>query len=90
MRTLWYFFRKAPERAGRSAWYDRRVRNAEAAGSNPARSIKRTGLNWIDLQRIYWQRKVRVMRPLLASIGSFFFISAANPFFLYFLFGFLF
>ena len=26
------------ERAGRSAWYDRRVRNAEAAGSNPARS----------------------------------------------------
>jgi|WetSurMetagenome_2_1015567.scaffolds.fasta_scaffold149517_2 hypothetical protein len=25
-------------RAGRSAWYDRRVRNAEAAGSNPARS----------------------------------------------------
>jgi len=24
--------------AGRSAWYDRRVRNAEAAGSNPARS----------------------------------------------------
>ena len=41
MRTLWYFFRKAPERAGRSAWYDRRVRNAEAAGSNPARSIMR-------------------------------------------------
>ena len=29
------FFRK---RAGRSARYDRRVRNAEAAGSNPARS----------------------------------------------------
>ncbi len=27
------------KRAGRSAWYDRRVRNAEAAGSNPARSI---------------------------------------------------
>jgi hypothetical protein len=25
-------------RAGRSAWHDRRVRNAEAAGSNPARS----------------------------------------------------
>jgi hypothetical protein len=25
--------------AGRSARYDRRVRNAEAAGSNPARSI---------------------------------------------------
>jgi hypothetical protein len=24
--------------AGRSVWYDRRVRNAEAAGSNPARS----------------------------------------------------
>jgi hypothetical protein len=30
------FFQK---RAGRSARYDRRVRNAEAAGSNPARSI---------------------------------------------------
>jgi hypothetical protein len=29
------FFQK---RAGRSVWYDRRVRNAEAAGSNPARS----------------------------------------------------
>jgi hypothetical protein len=26
------------QRAGRSVWYDRRVRNAEAAGSNPARS----------------------------------------------------
>ena len=26
------------KRAGRSVWYDRRVRNAEAAGSNPARS----------------------------------------------------
>ena len=26
------------ERAGRSVWYDRRLRKAEAAGSNPARS----------------------------------------------------
>ena len=25
-------------RAGRSVWYDRRLRKAEAAGSNPARS----------------------------------------------------
>jgi integrase len=32
------FFQKSPARAGRSARYDRRVRNAEAAGSNPARS----------------------------------------------------
>jgi hypothetical protein len=31
------FFQK---RAGRSVRYDRRVRNAEAAGSNPARSTK--------------------------------------------------
>jgi hypothetical protein len=28
------------ERAGRSVWYDRRLRKAEAAGSNPARSTK--------------------------------------------------
>ena len=28
------------EGAGRSVWYDRRVRNAEAAGSNPARSTE--------------------------------------------------
>ena len=40
MQSYWYFFQiSAKRRAGRSAWYDRRVRNAEAAGSNPARSI---------------------------------------------------
>ena len=32
------FSEKTTKRAGRSARYDRRVRNAEAAGSNPARS----------------------------------------------------
>ena len=32
------YFSRSPKRAGRSARYDRRVRNAEAAGSNPARS----------------------------------------------------
>jgi integrase len=37
MCSLRYFFSNTL-RAGRSAWYDRRVRNAEAAGSNPARS----------------------------------------------------
>ncbi len=31
-------FSRKKERAGRSVRYDRRVRNAEAAGSNPARS----------------------------------------------------
>jgi hypothetical protein len=33
-----YFFILKQQWAGRSVWYDRRVRNAEAAGSNPARS----------------------------------------------------
>jgi integrase len=36
---LSYFFTSKSKWAGRSVWYDRRVRNAEAAGSNPARSI---------------------------------------------------
>jgi hypothetical protein len=31
-------FRTQLERAGRSVWYDRRLRKAEAAGSNPAQS----------------------------------------------------
>ena len=59
MCSLRYFFTAMSRWAGRSARYDRRVRNAEAAGSNPARSITRTGLNWIDFHRIYWQRKVK-------------------------------
>lgn len=39
MCTFGYFFTASSQWAGRSARYDRRVRNAEAAGSNPARSI---------------------------------------------------
>jgi hypothetical protein len=38
MRLFRYFFTALSGWAGRSARYDRRVRNAEAAGSNPARS----------------------------------------------------
>ena len=34
----WVFFHRNFKWAGRSARYDRRVRNAEAAGSHPARS----------------------------------------------------
>ena len=37
-------------RAGRSGWYDRHLRKAEAAGSNPARSTK-PSLGKEDLSR---------------------------------------
>jgi hypothetical protein len=37
------------DRAGRSVWYDRRLRKAEAAGSNPARSIMRLEPSWVPV-----------------------------------------
>jgi anaerobic selenocysteine-containing dehydrogenase len=33
-------FQKETTRAGSSAWYERRIRNAEVVGSNPARSTE--------------------------------------------------
>ena len=63
------------ERAGRSVWYDRRVRNAEAAGSNPARSIE-TVFNQnllIAAYTLYYCAKddvtfVLVLQPLLVLV----------------------
>lgn len=53
------------KRAGRSVWYDRRVRNAEAAGSNPARSTKNQSFRYIVNQKNIFKLEEETLRLLL-------------------------
>jgi hypothetical protein len=54
--------------AGRSVWYDRRVRNAEAAGSNPARSTSSlTPQLFLILCTLIFFSEATIMFPRIAS-----------------------